>query len=220
MPYAGHTLRPREACIYIAQKWQNVDERHKALATMLAESRCNIGAWHDNVGEGGAVISRDCGLYQINVPVERLNTVELLLRSESEDFAEWEPAAKHNVGIARQMWEYRKWQPWVAYNTGWATFPEWWVWRQEEEKPVGPWVPTGRYIHKAIVGWANWHLLIAKTKNENGALASAYNQQVKWKVKGELALSAGKVAWKSHPPKPEEPPADGVGPRPKPNDGT
>ena len=219
MPYAGWTHRPREAAAYIAAKWQNVDERHKALATMLAESRCNVGAWNDNLADDGHLLSRDCGLFQINVPAANLSDRELMLRTESMESADWEVVSRHNVAVARLMWDERHWQPWVAYNSGWATFPEWWVWRQVDKEPVGPWVATGRYIQKAIVGWANWHLLVAKTKNANGAVASAYNQQVKWKVEGELGLSAGKVAWLSHPPKPLEPPADGIGPRPKPNNG-
>jgi hypothetical protein len=215
MPYAGVTLKQREAAAFIAAKWQNVDERHKALATAQAESKLSIGAWNDNFAEDDVtLLSRDCGLFQINVKAEDLPEKEPQLRTDSQIPYYYESVARYNVAVAKQMWDERKFQPWVAVTSGWAWWPAWWVWRQVDKEPVGPWIATGRYIQKAIVGWANWHLLIAKTKNENGAVASAYNQQVKWKVEGELGLSAGKVAWLSHPPKPEEPPEDGVGPRP------
>jgi hypothetical protein len=219
MPYAGHTLRPREAADYIARKWQSTDERHKGLATMMAESRGNVGAWNDNLNKDGSLASRDCGLFQINVNAYDLPGLEPDLRTESHDPLVWDSVVRTNVGYAKNMWDRRKWQPWVAYNTGWATFSEAWVWRHVDGEPTGPWVATGRYIHKAIVGWANWNLMIALTKNPTGALASAHRQQTKWKVKGELGLRAGKVAFISLPPKPEEPPTDGVGPRPVSNDG-
>jgi len=231
MPYDGHRYRPREAAALIAKQWQNVDERHKGLATMLGESQCFVGATHPNVGDDGELDSVDLGLLQISISADKLDLFRDKLWTDSLEPEVYEPVAATNVGWARAMYDQpgplggrRLWGPWVAYTTGWATHPEWWVWRHARNsagdlEPVGPWLPTGRFIHASIVGWANWHLLIAGTKSQNGALASAYNAQVRWKVDGELGLSAGKVAWLSHPPRPAEPPADGVGPRPKPNNG-
>jgi hypothetical protein len=232
MPYDGHRYRPREAAALIAKKWQNVDERHKGLATMLGESQCFVGATHENYGNDAELDSVDLGLLQISIEAEKLDLFKDKLWTASLDPEIYEPVAATNVGWARAMYDApgpidgkRRWGPWVAYISGWATHPEWWVWKHVRDPqsgelvPVGPWIGTGRFIQAAIVGWANWHLLIAKTKNANGAVASAYNAQVRWKVKGELGLSAGKVAWLQHPPRPEEPPANGVGPRPVPNNG-
>ena len=231
MPYAGITLKPRVMADHLFRVWQNRDERHKALATALGESKLSVGAWHDN--ENDTTASRDCGLFQINIPGFAIGTEsEAKLRTESLDPEVYEPVIAYNIKRARDLYdspmhrdgEYvmdkRYWQPWVAYTSGWCSFPEWWVWRQVEGEPVGPWVATGRYIHKAVVGWANWHLLIREDKSGEDALAFAKKNQAHWKIKGELALHPERgVFFKSFPAKPQAPPEDGVGPRPVPNDG-
>jgi hypothetical protein len=61
--------------------------------------------------------------------------------------------------------------------------------------------------------------MIRGDKTPEQCLAYAKKHQARWKVQGELVISSGKIAWGSFPKKPQEPPADGIGPRPVPNDG-
>jgi hypothetical protein len=115
----------------------------------------------------------------------------------------------------------RRWGPWFGYTLGWATFPAWWVWRQDaEHHPVGPWAKTGRYVQRAIPAIPNYHLVIAKDWSTDTALTFARKLATHFKVEGDLYVSAkGLVTWTNTPPKPSLPPANGVGPRPKPNAG-
>jgi len=180
--------------------------------------------------ESEVVTTRDLGLFQINVAASRLEDLEPLLWTDSDNPTDWARVARYNVATAHSLWTYRRFQPWVAYTSGWATWNSWWVYRHQinpetgELEAVGPWVATGRYLQKSILGWANFHLLVRHDKTAAGALAFAKKQQAKWNVQGELGLKPNDqhqlaVAWLSFPPKPTEPPADGHGPRPVPNNG-
>ena len=228
MPYAGKTLLPREIAELCAPYWGGAG-LVKAVATCLGESHGSIGAWHDNLDDSGKIKSRDCGIFQVNIPARAVGTAdEDNLRTESMDPMIWRPVAEGNVAEAHNLYNQpwtrndkpakREWQPWVAYTTGWATFPEWWVWARPT---LDHWAATGRYVQQAIVGVANYHLLIAKDRNPEQAVFQASQFQKTFKVKGELGYDSdrGVVKWMSHPSKPAEPPADGIGPRPRPNDG-
>ena len=112
----------------------------------------------------------------------------------------------------------------MAYTTGWATFPAWYLWQQFGGKPVGPWAETGRYLQRAIVGVGNYLLLI-KGERASVALSEARGFGVAFGVEGTLGLKTdghGRtvIAWTLVPPKPTVPPADGFGPRPVPNSGS
>lgn len=234
MPFAGKVLQVREIAAAVADAgWTSLV---KGTATFYAESHGYIGAWHDNINETGNVWSRDCGLPQISIaysanPTQKMLEEEASLRTESKDPDVYKPILANSVLRAREMYltpwrrngqiDIRRWQAWAAYTSGWATFPEWWVW----EHMVGPWVPTGRYIQGATVGVANYHLLIKKDMSFAEALERAESLASQFHIEGVLGKKTSKtypkgfVQWLSHPPKPTEPPADGVGPRPKPNDG-
>ena len=227
--YAGKTLMAREVVALIAPHWPN--SKVKAVATSLAESKESLGAWHDNYDSDGNLSSRDCGLYQINIPARHIGTsTEDDLRTESMDADVYMRVAKNNVLAAYKLYttawmrdgkkDVRRWQPWVAYTSGWAMFPEAWVWHQEDGNPVGPWVPTGRYLHQAIRGVANWHLLIAKDMNSDEALAEAKRLADYWGIKdGALKYNDKSYVYWQYPAKPLNPPEDGVGKRPSTNDG-
>lgn len=64
MPYAGKTLMARDVALIVDRHWN--DGILKGTAVALAESRGSLGAWHDNLNDAGELISRDCGLFQIN----------------------------------------------------------------------------------------------------------------------------------------------------------
>lgn len=225
---AGHVLMPREIGEEAHNYWQGY-ELTKSIATCLAESTGALGAYHDNYADAAMTIlaSRDCGAYQKNIPASAVGTdLEFSLRTESPLEADWRPVFKTNVKAAAQLYNApwaggrkRLWQPWVAYTTGWARFPEWWVWHQDADgKPVGPWMPTGRYIQRAIAGQMNMHVVIKKDMTAKEALALSARYLEKFGVKGTLFIEGDILKWKV-PPKPTVPPKDGVGPRPVPNDG-
>jgi hypothetical protein len=234
MPLAGKVLQPRDIVDQVASAFPTA--RVQATATALGESAGYIGAWHDNT-DGQVLTSRDCGLMQINIPAQDIGTShEDSLRTESLDESVYLPVVKHNVEIALELYntpmvrirpdgtrytDKRRWQPWVAYTSGWAMFPEWYTWHQDASgNPVGPWLATGRYVQRAIRAVANWHLLIKKDMDSDEALAEAKRLAKLFKVTaGELRYNdRNKVYWVA-PPAPTNPPADGVGPRPISNDG-
>src|SRR3982751_130996 len=200
------------------------------VATTLGESAGYIGAWHDNEDDSGNVTSRDCGGMQVNIAARFIGTsVESALRTESLDPVEYMKVLEHNIDagfdLYSQPWkrdgkdDIRRWQPWVAYTTGWATFPHAWVWHQEDGNPVGPWMPTGRYIYRAIAGQMNRHILITKDWTPNRALRYAEEYADFFGIKDATPmLSSGVVSFKFNP-KPASPPSDGVGPRPVVNNG-
>lgn len=191
MPYAGPTLLPREVAALLHDTGWRDENLIKMTATILGESNGSVGAWHDNFDKAGSLVSRDCGLGQVSIPAVKVGTnEETRLRTDP----------LYNLQRCRELWEapwpsptgIRMFQPWVAYRSGWATFAEWWVYTAAEPRR---WAATGRYIHRATVGVANFY---------------AERRGLK-----PVPL----VSLPSPPPKPTEPPYDGVGPRPKPNDG-
>jgi hypothetical protein len=235
--YSGKTLMPRDiakACRDIQltgmQPWRNF-ELTKAIATALGESSGSLGAWHDNY-TNGVLTSRDCGLFQDNIPARMIGTdYEDSLRTDSFDPDVYEKVEVRNIKFAYDLYnsdwqrngksDIRRWQPWVAYDSGWATFPEWWVWHQQDGNPVGPWIPTGRYIHKAISGQMNNMIVNEKLWRPEDALHYMQNYISYFKItSGEPYINnQGIIAWHI-PAKPTAPPEDGVGPRPKANDGS
>lgn len=228
MPLAGKQLLPREIAALGAPAWEDV-ELVKMVATSLGESAGYVGAWHDNLSSAGVVLSRDCGLMQINIAASAIDgPLDQRLRTTAKTPALYEPVALENVRAALALYNEagtnggrRRWEPWVAYTTGWATFPAWWTWHQNAQgKPIGPWNETGRYLQRAIVGVANYRLLIAKDKTALEALSYARSLQSSFDVDGKLGVSSKRiVGWSSVPPAPSGPPADGTGPRPVVNHG-
>lgn len=231
-PYAGKVLMPREIAAETHRYWSNY-ELTKAIAVAMGESAGSLGAWHDNLApDGWTLLSRDCGLFQINLPASQVGTQsEFSLRTEDISPAVWGPVLRNNVDHAYALYttpwfrndqlDMRRWQPWVAYTTGWATFPEFWVWHQDASgNPVGPWLRTGRYIQQAIVGQMNYHILILKDWDPVAALYYGRRYAYHFGVHAKLTITKyGTLAFIA-PPMPTAPPLDGIGPRPIPNDGS
>lgn len=165
------------------------------------------------------IVSRDCGVYQINIQARYINgPYEFTLRTEEKLFDWYEPVVKTNVKAAYQLWsspwirdgknDFRRWQPWVAYTSGWAMYPEAWAWHRDKDgKPVGPWVQSGRYLHKAIRGVANWYLYNTKTMTADEALAEAKRLAAQYGItKGYLTYNAKNGVYWVYPPAPTEAP--------------
>lgn len=227
---AGKMLLPREIADELKPYWSNY-ELTKGIATCLGESAGYIGAWHDNIDDVDNVVSRDCGLMQINIPANKIgSTFEFSLRIESLVPEFYELVVKNNVEAAHALYDQpwtrdgktdiRRWQPWVAYNSGWATFPEWWVWHQTDGEPTGPWMKAPRYIQRAIVGQMNRKVKITGEWTVQKAYQVAVGYAEHFGVEPGLlyVTDSGTVAFHA-PPMPTDPPVDGVGPRPVPNDG-
>jgi hypothetical protein len=206
MPYAGKTLMQREVVALVAPHWPN--SKVKATATAIAESRQSLGAWHDNLRDDGTISSRDCGLFQISIDGDEIGSQkEGRLRTESLIPEEYLDVARYNVKWAYSLWAERKWQPWVAYTSGWAMYPEAWAWHRIEGKPAGPWVTAGRYLHQAIRAVANWHLLIASDLSIEGAVANAEVLADQCGItKGAIVYDARHAVYWKYPPAPTDPP--------------
>ena len=157
---------------------------------------------------------------QININASEIGTAaEEALMTSSRDPNVWLPIVNANIAAGRRLYESRKWEPWFAYTFGWATFPAWWTWHQENGKAIGPWMKTGRYLQRALVGVANFHHLTAQDMTLAQAVKLADSLAAHFKVQGKVGPVKNEVYWTQVPPKPSVPPADGLGPRPVPNNG-
>lgn len=78
-----------------------------AVAVCLSESQGFDRAYNDNVDESGQVISRDVGMYQINIPASKIGTQ---VEADLYDRA-------NNVAAMYRLYQARGWQPWAAYNS-------------------------------------------------------------------------------------------------------
>ena len=108
----------------------------------------------------------------------------------------------------------RQLQPWVAYTSGWALYPEAWAWSK-----VLPdtWVATGRYLHKAIRGVANYHYKAGHTSlQESLHVAEALADQYRI-TKGDVYLHPTEAVTWHYPPRPSDP--GSAADYPKKNDG-
>src|SRR3990172_4029560 len=145
----GQQLQPREiASICYAAGWRDKN-LIIAVAVCLAESQGYIRAYNDNLAaDGETILSRDVGIFQINIPANKVGT--------PEEERLYNP--HYNVSRARTLFESRGFQPWVAYNTGIALNPAWWRWSEKQSA----WVGTGRYVHRATRGCANFYALEMK----------------------------------------------------------
>lgn len=126
----GRQLTPRELahlCSDIGFRGENLV---KAVATCLSESQGYDEAYHDNVDDNGKLLSRDVGIFQINIPARMIGS------SYERDLVR----PSYNARIAYRMWQDRGFQPWHGYTKGIALDPK----------------AKGQYIHKAIEGVANY----------------------------------------------------------------
>jgi hypothetical protein len=125
----GTQHQPREiASLCHDRGWRDLD-LVTAVAVCLAESQGFDHAHCDNFDDAGTLLSRDHGLFQINVRAP--------LDADAERLYE----LGANLDAAWQLYSARGWQPWHAYTSGIALSP----------------TAAGRYVHKAVRGVANFH---------------------------------------------------------------
>jgi hypothetical protein len=78
-----------------------------AVAVCLAESQGFDRAYNDNIDAEGNVLSRDVGLWEINIPASKIGT------QAEEDLYDRE----NNAAAMYALYKNRMWQPWAAYNS-------------------------------------------------------------------------------------------------------
>lgn len=103
-------LQPRPLAQLAEQcpAWRTPDTLTRAVAIALAESQGYVNAYNDNLDTNGNVVSRDVGLWQINIPASEIGT-----QTEKNLYV---PA--NNLAAACQLYQQRGFEPWVAYTTG------------------------------------------------------------------------------------------------------
>jgi hypothetical protein len=102
----GKQLEPR----YIAELcwnegWKGAVELNEAVMVCLSESQGYTHAVNDNM-DGDEIKSRDCGIFQINIPASKIGT--------SAESQLYDPV--YNVGVAYRMYQDRGWQPWYGHS--------------------------------------------------------------------------------------------------------
>jgi hypothetical protein len=142
---AGKQLQPSEiAALCYKHGWRDKN-LIIAVAVCLSESDGYIEAYNSNLDDEGNVLSKDIGLFQINIPASKVGS--------SYEKRLFDP--ENNLRAARDLFDRRGFQPWYGYTKGVATNPDWYYW--SEKRLV--WAPSGRRIHKAIRGVANFWAL-------------------------------------------------------------
>jgi hypothetical protein len=104
----GTQIQPRAiaALAYTA----GIHDAHRlaeAVAIAIAESQGYSRAFNDNLDAAGNVTSRDCGVWQINIPASQIGT--------AAEESLYDPA--RNAAAMYRLFAARGWQPWVSYNT-------------------------------------------------------------------------------------------------------
>lgn len=111
---SGHLVGPiwdaqRIAQFAYAAGWTNAEDLVTAVAVCLAECDGFINSYNDNTDETGKIIlSRDVGMWEINIPASEIGTAQEKLL--------YDP--KTNAEAAYDLWKKRGWEPWVSYTTG------------------------------------------------------------------------------------------------------
>lgn len=104
----GPQWQPRDlASLCHNHGWAEAGSLFIAVAVCLAESQGYQRAYNLNKDSQGNVLSKDCGLFQINIPASAIGTEE-----ESRLFDE----ADYNASRAYQLFTARGFQPWYAYT--------------------------------------------------------------------------------------------------------
>jgi len=134
----GEQLQPSELARLCHKYWRDI-ELVRAVAVCLAESQGYTRAKNTNENPPGKVLSKDLGIFQINVEPDE----------NEERF--YDPV--YNIYRAYQLYRRRKWQPWAAFNSGIALDPAWWRWSDKKQD----WVKTGRYVQRAVRGVSNFY---------------------------------------------------------------
>jgi hypothetical protein len=104
----GKQIQPR-AIAGLAYTAGIHDARRLVVAVALALAECQgyDRAFNDNLDAAGSVTSRDCGIWQINIPASEIGT--------AAEATLYDPA--ENASNMYRLFATRGWQPWVSYNT-------------------------------------------------------------------------------------------------------
>lgn len=78
------------------------------VAVCKAESQYGVNAWHDNLDANGNVLSRDVGLWQINISASQIGT--------TAETSLYDP--ENNAAAMFRLYQSRGFQPWAAFNSG------------------------------------------------------------------------------------------------------
>jgi len=96
------------AALCWARGWKDSIDLVTIVAVCLSESQGYQRAYNDNIDKvTGEVKSRDCGIFQINIPASQIGTEE-----EEQLYADLE----YNVDRAYRLFERRGFQPWYAWT--------------------------------------------------------------------------------------------------------
>jgi len=105
----GTQLQPRQLIdLTYTAGWAETKNLHTAVSVWFAESDGFDHAFNDNLDDTGNVVSRDCGIAQVNIPAAEIGT--------DAETRLYDPATC--LAAARKLWLDRKFEPWVAFNTG------------------------------------------------------------------------------------------------------
>jgi hypothetical protein len=88
--------------------WTGVMDLSDGIKVCLAESQGYDRAYNDNLAaDGTTVVSRDVGIFQINIPASEIGT-------DAEEALYDVPT---NLKAAFALWQKRGWEPWVSFTT-------------------------------------------------------------------------------------------------------
>lgn len=104
---AGVRLGPRVIAKLAHDAGFRDDSLFMAVAICAGESDFYTKARNDNLGPDGTVVSRDVGLWQINIPAAQIGT--------QAETSLYDPAT--NASAAFSLWQRRGWEPWVAFTS-------------------------------------------------------------------------------------------------------
>lgn len=118
----------------IATGWTNFADFLIATAIAFAECDGYINSYNDNLDDTGKVVSRDVGLWEINIAAAQIGT----------DYEKqlYDPVI--NAKAAYLLWERRGWEPWSSFTSG-VVFDD-------------------TYIFRALLGVTNYGAGLLKTK--------------------------------------------------------
>lgn len=103
-------LQPRQvADLAYRHGVTNAPDLATIVAVCYAESQAGVNAWHDNLAaDGVTVLSRDVGLFQINIPASAIGTPR-----EKELY---DPDTNASAMFA--LYSHRRFEPWASFTSG------------------------------------------------------------------------------------------------------
>lgn len=104
----GPQWQPRDLCgLMVDAGWTAGDDLFLGVAICLSESWGYQRAFNLNKDADGNVLSKDCGLWQINIPASKIGTEDEQLLFDD---------AAYNTERAKALFDARRWTPWYGYT--------------------------------------------------------------------------------------------------------